>query len=125
MSTTRQVAEQVYLATDTGKVMTEMGLTPPASAYKSFSVMGKTFDPAKPDDYLAELQDQEGVVRDDAHILRRRPGERRRPQHEVRSGASLSRGPPLARWVPVLRHVTSLCSVPHRARDTGGKRGVR
>jgi nitrate/nitrite transport system substrate-binding protein len=47
------VAEQVYLATDTGKVMAEMGLTPPSSSYKSFSVMGKTFDPAKPDDYLA------------------------------------------------------------------------
>jgi nitrate/nitrite transport system substrate-binding protein len=49
----KQVAEQVYLATDTGKVMTEMGLTPPSSSYKSFSVMGKTFDPTKPDDYLA------------------------------------------------------------------------
>jgi nitrate/nitrite transport system substrate-binding protein len=49
----RVVAEQVYLATDTGKVMTEMGLAPPSSSYKSFSVMGKTFDPTKPDDYLA------------------------------------------------------------------------
>jgi nitrate/nitrite transport system substrate-binding protein len=48
----KQVAEQVYLATDTSKVMTEMGLTPPGSAYKSFSIMGKTFDPAKPEDYL-------------------------------------------------------------------------
>ena len=35
------------------KVMQEMGLTPPQTAYKSFSVMGKTFDPTKPDDYLA------------------------------------------------------------------------
>jgi nitrate/nitrite transport system substrate-binding protein len=52
----KTVAEQVYLATDTKKVMTEMGLTPPASAYKSFSVMGKTFDPAKPDDYLASFK---------------------------------------------------------------------
>jgi nitrate/nitrite transport system substrate-binding protein len=32
--------------------MAEMGLTPPATSYKSFSVMGKTFDPAKPEDYL-------------------------------------------------------------------------
>jgi len=29
-----------------------MGLVPPSSSYKSFSVMGKAFDPAKPDDYL-------------------------------------------------------------------------
>jgi nitrate/nitrite transport system substrate-binding protein len=33
-----------------------MGLAPPTSAYKSFSVMGKTFDPAKPDDYLASFK---------------------------------------------------------------------
>jgi len=49
----KAVAEQVYLATDTRKLMTEMGLTPPSSAYKSFSVMGRTFDPEKADDYLA------------------------------------------------------------------------
>ena len=49
----KAVAEQVYLATDTKKLMTEMGLSPPATAYKSFSVMGKAFDPEKPDDYLA------------------------------------------------------------------------
>jgi nitrate/nitrite transport system substrate-binding protein len=48
----KQVAEQVYLATDTRKVMTDMGLMPPALSYKSFSVMGKTFDPASPEDYL-------------------------------------------------------------------------
>jgi nitrate/nitrite transport system substrate-binding protein len=35
--------------------MTEMGLAPPASISKSFSVMGKTFDPAKPDDYVASF----------------------------------------------------------------------
>mgnify|MGYP003332637832 CR=1 FL=1 len=52
----RAVAEQVYLATDTKKVMVEMGLSPPATAYKSFSVMGKSFDPAKPDDYLASFK---------------------------------------------------------------------
>ncbi len=31
--------------------------------------MGKTFDPDKPDDYLAELQDQEGDVSEDALLL--------------------------------------------------------
>ncbi|RJF74764.1 CmpA/NrtA family ABC transporter substrate-binding protein [Rhodopseudomonas palustris] len=52
----KAVAEQVYLATDTAKVMKEMGLTPPATAYKSFTVMGKSFDPEKPDDYLASVK---------------------------------------------------------------------
>ena len=52
----KAVAEQVFLATDTAKVMTEMGLKPPASPYKSFAVMGKTFDPAKPDDYLKSFK---------------------------------------------------------------------
>jgi nitrate/nitrite transport system substrate-binding protein len=46
------VARQVYLATDTAKLMQEMGLTPPPSTSKSFSVMGKPFDPAKPADYV-------------------------------------------------------------------------
>jgi len=32
--------------------MKEIGLTPPTSASKSFVVMGKTFDPAKPEDYI-------------------------------------------------------------------------
>ena len=50
------VAEQVYLATDTAKLMKEAGLTPPASSTKSFSVMGKAFDPSKPDDYLASFK---------------------------------------------------------------------
>ena len=46
------VAKQVYLATDTTKLMKEAGLTPPASTSKSFSVMGKAFDPAKPEEYV-------------------------------------------------------------------------
>jgi nitrate/nitrite transport system substrate-binding protein len=46
------IAEQVFLATDTAKLMREMGLTPPASTSKPFVVMGKTFDPSKPDDYV-------------------------------------------------------------------------
>jgi nitrate/nitrite transport system substrate-binding protein len=51
----RTIAEQVYLATDTAKVMREMGLAPPATAYKSFSVMGKAFDPSKPAEYVASF----------------------------------------------------------------------
>jgi nitrate/nitrite transport system substrate-binding protein len=46
------VAKQVFLATDTGKLMKEVGLTPPSMTSKSFVVMGKTFDPSKPEDYI-------------------------------------------------------------------------
>ncbi|HEY8566037.1 MAG TPA: CmpA/NrtA family ABC transporter substrate-binding protein [Beijerinckiaceae bacterium] len=49
------VARQVYLATDAEKLMKEAGLTPLAASTKSFVVMGKTFDPAKPDEYLASF----------------------------------------------------------------------
>jgi nitrate/nitrite transport system substrate-binding protein len=48
----KAVAEQVYLATDTTKLMKEVGLTPPATTSKSFAVMGKTFDPSQPDEYI-------------------------------------------------------------------------
>ena len=47
-----KVAQQVFLATDAAKVMKEMGLTPPATSTKTFSVMGKAFDPAKPAEYV-------------------------------------------------------------------------
>lgn len=50
------VAEQVFLATDTAKVMAEMGLAPPKSAYKTFQVMGKTFDPEKPAEYVESFK---------------------------------------------------------------------
>jgi nitrate/nitrite transport system substrate-binding protein len=46
------VAKQVFLATDTAKLMKEAGLTPPSSSSKKFKVMGKEFDPAKPEEYL-------------------------------------------------------------------------
>ena len=46
------VARQVFLATDTAKLMQEVGLTPPSTTTKTFVVMGKTFDPAKPEDYV-------------------------------------------------------------------------
>src|ERR1700720_2673176 len=51
----KAVAEQVFLATDTARLMREAGLTPPATTSKSFVVMGKTFDPAKPEDYVASF----------------------------------------------------------------------
>jgi nitrate/nitrite transport system substrate-binding protein len=47
------VAEQVFLATDMTKLMKEMGLTAPPATSKTIVVMGKTFDPAKPEEYAA------------------------------------------------------------------------
>jgi nitrate/nitrite transport system substrate-binding protein len=49
------VAREVFLATDAAKLMSEAGLTPPKSTYKSFSVMGKAFDPMKPAEYVASF----------------------------------------------------------------------
>jgi nitrate/nitrite transport system substrate-binding protein len=51
-----KVAQDVYLATDTAKLMTEMGLTPPKTTSKTFVVMGKTFDAAKPEEYIASFK---------------------------------------------------------------------
>ena len=56
----RSVAEQVYLATDTAKLMKEVGLAPPASSTKRFKVMGKEFDPAKPDEYVQSFAIKRG-----------------------------------------------------------------
>jgi nitrate/nitrite transport system substrate-binding protein len=50
------VAEQVFLATDTTKLMTDVGMTPPKMTSKTFVVMGKTFDPGKPEDYLKSFK---------------------------------------------------------------------
>ena len=46
------LAKQVFLATDAAKLMKEAGLTPPTTSTKTFIVMGKTFDPAKPEAYI-------------------------------------------------------------------------
>lgn len=46
------VAEQVYLASDARKIMTDLGYDAPAENYKSHVIMGKTFDPATPEDYV-------------------------------------------------------------------------
>jgi nitrate/nitrite transport system substrate-binding protein len=51
-----KVASDVFLATDTAKLMTEMGMTPPKATSKTFVVMGKTFDPAKPEEYLKSFK---------------------------------------------------------------------
>jgi nitrate/nitrite transport system substrate-binding protein len=48
----KRIAEQVYLAADCGKLMKELGYDAPATSYRSYSIMGKTFDPAEPDKYV-------------------------------------------------------------------------
>ncbi len=51
----QKIAQQVYLATDAAKLMKEVGLTPPETTSKTFVVMGKTFDPSKPEEYVASF----------------------------------------------------------------------
>jgi nitrate/nitrite transport system substrate-binding protein len=48
----KAIAEQVFLATDAGKIMRELGLAVPETSYRSVQIMGKTFDPAQPQAYL-------------------------------------------------------------------------
>ena len=50
-----KVAREVFLATDAAKLMKEVGMKPPTTTSKKFSVMGKEFDPAKPDAYIASF----------------------------------------------------------------------
>ena len=47
-----KVAREVFLATDAARLMKEVGMKPPTATTKKFSVMGKEFDPAKPDAYI-------------------------------------------------------------------------
>ncbi|GBD47423.1 CmpA/NrtA family ABC transporter substrate-binding protein [Methylopila sp. Yamaguchi] len=50
-----KVANDVFLATDAKRLMAEAGLMPPETTTKTFSVMGKPFDPTKPDEYVASF----------------------------------------------------------------------
>ena len=49
------IAEQVFLATDARKRMAELDMKAPAASYSKFKVMGKEFDPAAPEKYLASF----------------------------------------------------------------------
>ena len=49
------VAEEVYLAADCAKVMKDLGYEPPTKTYRSYEIMGKTFDPARPEEYAASF----------------------------------------------------------------------
>ncbi len=48
----RDIAEKVYLLTDARRYMNQLGMNPPKENFRKFSVMGREFDPAKPDAYL-------------------------------------------------------------------------
>ena len=50
-----KIAREVFLATDAARLMKEAGLKTPATTSKKFTVMGKEFDPLKPDAYLASF----------------------------------------------------------------------
>jgi nitrate/nitrite transport system substrate-binding protein len=57
----KQVAEKVFLLTDAKKHMKELGQPVPDGAYKKFKIMGKEFDPARPDDYLKSFAIQKAA----------------------------------------------------------------
>jgi nitrate/nitrite transport system substrate-binding protein len=48
----KKVAEQVYIATECGKIMKELGYPPPKETYRKHTIMGKEFDPETPDAYV-------------------------------------------------------------------------
>jgi nitrate/nitrite transport system substrate-binding protein len=50
-----KVAREVYLATDAARLMKDVGMKPPATTTKKVTVMGKEFDPSKPEAYLASF----------------------------------------------------------------------
>lgn len=47
----RELARTVFLSTDAAKRMREIGLTPPSASVKH-TILGKEFDPDRPDEYL-------------------------------------------------------------------------
>ena len=49
----QKIARDVFLTTDAAKAMKDAGLAPPAAKAGNISVMGKAFDPTKPEDYIA------------------------------------------------------------------------
>jgi nitrate/nitrite transport system substrate-binding protein len=50
-----QLAEQVFLATDAARTMRENGMTPPTATKRKHTIMGKEFDPAMPEEYIASF----------------------------------------------------------------------
>lgn len=53
-----QIAEQVFRLTDAKKQMSEAGWKPPEGVYRKHKIMGKMFDPAKPEEYVKSFSIQ-------------------------------------------------------------------
>ncbi len=51
----KQIAEKVFLLTDAKKTMKQLDMKAPDGAYPKFTVMGKAFDPEKPEAYIASF----------------------------------------------------------------------
>ena len=51
----RDVAQQVFLAAGAEVKMKSLGIQTPPNPYRSYQIMGKAFDPADPDGYLASF----------------------------------------------------------------------
>jgi len=52
----KDIAERVYLATDARKRMQELGMSAPKTNMSTHQIMGKPFDPTKPEAYLKTLR---------------------------------------------------------------------
>jgi nitrate/nitrite transport system substrate-binding protein len=50
-----QVAEQVFLATDARRRLAELGLPAPERTYAQHRILGKVFDPARPEENAKTL----------------------------------------------------------------------
>lgn len=48
----KKIAEEVFLASECGEVMKKLGYPVPSTTYEKHVIMGKTFDPDKPEEYL-------------------------------------------------------------------------
>lgn len=48
----KAIAEKVYLASECGEKMKEIGYPPPAATYQNHTIMNKLFDPGKPEEYI-------------------------------------------------------------------------
>ena len=48
----KKISEEVYLAADAGRMMKELGYDAPDKTYENYTIMGKTFDVNKPEEYI-------------------------------------------------------------------------
>lgn len=58
----KQIAEKVFLLTDAKKTMKSLDMPVPDGAYPKFTIMGKVFDPAKPDAYVDSFAIKRGAA---------------------------------------------------------------